>query len=203
MLFVITGPSGCGKSTLVKRVLEEVEDVDFSVSHTTRKKRDSEKEGKDYYFIAQEEFKKMIKMDKLAEWAVVHGHCYGTSRREIEKKGAEKDILLDIDVQGAQQIKARFKKAIFVFILPPGFQELKLRLKKRGDESEAMIRKRLEVARKEIRSYPEFDYIIINDKLDKAVEDLAAVIISARCRLESLQREIMPILRSFSPDEGN
>lgn len=203
MLFVITGPSGCGKSTLVKKVLGEVEGADFSVSHTTRKKRDSEKEGKDYYFITQEDFKEMIKRDRLAEWAVVHGHYYGTSRREIEKKGADKDLLLDIDVQGAQQIKARFKKAIFVFILPPGFQELKLRLKKRGDESDDLIRKRLEVAKKEIRSYPEFDYIIINDKLDKAVKDLAAIVVSARCRLGSLQKEIMPILRSFSPDEGD
>jgi len=112
MLFVITGPSGCGKSTLVKRVLTQVDSVDFSVSYTTRKKRTSEQEGKDYYFISKEEFKNMIKMDKLAEWAVVHGHYYGTSRREIEKKGAEKDLLLDIDVQGAQQIKARYKKAI-------------------------------------------------------------------------------------------
>lgn len=203
MLFVITGPSGCGKSTLVKQVLTEVEGVDFSISHTTRKKRDAEKEGKDYYFITKEEFKEMIKMDKLAEWAVVHGHYYGTSRKEIEKKGAEKDLLLDIDVQGAQQIKARFKKAIFVFVLPPGFQELKERLKKRGDESDEMIRGRLEEARREIRSYPEFDYVIINDKLDKAVKDLASIVVSARCRLASLQKEIMPILRSFSPDEGD
>ncbi len=201
MLFVITGPSGCGKSTLVKQVLAEVEGVDFSISHTTRKKRDSEKEGKDYYFITKEEFKEMIKLDKLAEWAVVHGHYYGTSRKEIEKKGAEKDLLLDIDVQGAQQIKARFKKAIFVFVLPPGFQELKERLKKRGDESDEVIRGRLEEARREIRSYPEFDYVIINDKLDKAVKDLASIVVSARCRLASLQKEIMPILRSFSPDE--
>lgn len=201
MLFVITGPSGCGKSTLVKRVLTEVDSVDFSVSYTTRKKRTSEQEGKDYYFISKEEFKNMIKMDKLAEWAVVHGHYYGTSRREIEKKGAEKDLLLDIDVQGAQQIKARYKKAIFVFILPPGFQELKERLTKRDNEAADVIQRRLEVARKEIRYYPEFDYIVINDKLDKAVKELASIILSARCRLEPRKKDIMPILRSFSPNE--
>lgn len=202
MLFVITGPSGCGKSTLVKRVLTEVDSVDFSVSYTTRKKRTSEQEGKDYYFISKEEFKNMIKMDKLAEWAVVHGHYYGTSRREMEKKGAEKDLLLDIDVQGAQQIKARYKKAIFVFILPPGFQELKERLTKRDNEAADVIRRRLEVARKEIRYYPEFDYIVINDKLDKAVKELASIILSARCRLEPRKKDIMPILRSFSSNES-
>ncbi len=140
-------------------------------------------------------------MDKLVEWAVVHGHYYGTSRREIEKKGAEKDLLLDIDVQGAQQIKARFKKAIFIFILPPGFQELKERLEKRGDEGADVIRRRLEVARKEIRHYPDFEYIIINDKLDKAVKELASIILSARCRLEPRKKDIIPILRSFSSNE--
>lgn len=201
MLFVITGPSGCGKSTLVRSVLKEVENVVFSVSYTTRKKRESEQEGKDYYFISKEKFQQMIKRDELAEWAVVHGYYYGTSRREIEKKGGEKDLLLDIDVQGAQQIKARFKKAIFIFILPPLFHELKERLERRADEARHVIERRLEMAKREIRHYPEFDYIIINDKLDKAVKELACIILGTRCRFESCKKEILPIIRSFSPDE--
>ena len=128
MLFVITGPSGCGKTTLVRLALKKVKDVQFSVSHTTRKKRNTEKEGRDYYFVSESEFKQMIKDEKLAEWAVIHGNYYGTSKREIEKKGVQGDLLLDIDVQGAQQIKSRLKRGVFIFILPPLFEELKRRL---------------------------------------------------------------------------
>jgi len=201
MLFVITGPSGCGKSTLVKRVLKDVMNVDFSVSHTTRKKRDSEVEEKDYYFVSEEKFKDMIEEDMFAEWAVVHGDYYGTSRREIEKKATLKDLLLDLDVQGAEQIKERHKKAVFVFVLPPGFKALRKRLEKRGQDTAAVIKKRLAVAKKEIRAYHMFDYIIINDKLDEAVEELKSVIISRRCLLDLRQKEIIPILQSFS-EEG-
>jgi len=197
MLFVISGPSGCGKTTLVHGVMKNLKDLQFSVSHTTRKKRDSEVEGKDYYFVTQKEFDEMIKQDRLAEWAVVHGSYYGTSKREIDKKGAKGDILLDIDVQGAERIKARFKKAVFVFVVPPLFQELERRLEKRGEDSPEVIRKRLEVAKKEIRHYPIFDYIIINDQLEKAVRELASIILSERCRLDSRRKEIMPILQSF------
>jgi len=201
MLYVITGPSGCGKSTLVKSILGEVENVEFSISYTTRKKRDSEQEGKDYFFVSKAEFGQMIEMDKLAEWAVVHGHYYGTSKREIEKKGSERDLLLDIDIQGAQQIKTKFKKAVFIFIIPPLFQELKTRLKNRGEEAADVIGRRLEIAKKEIRCYPEFDYIIINDKLDKARKELASIILATRCRLDSRKKEIVPILRSFFENE--
>jgi guanylate kinase len=201
MLFVITGPSGCGKSTLVKHVLDSVKNIDFSISHTTRKKRESEVEEEDYYFVTKEKFKEMIEEDMFAEWAVVHGDYYGTSRREIEKKSTLKDLLLDIDVQGAEQIKERHKKAVFVFVLPPGFKALKKRLEKRGQDSAASIKKRLEVAKKEIRYYPIFDYIIINDKLDEAVEELKSVVISRRCLLDLRQKEIVPILQSFS-EEG-
>lgn len=198
MLFVITGPSGCGKSTLVQHVVKEIKDLEFSVSFTTRKKRDSEKEGKDYYFVSENEFKEMIKDNKLVEWAVVHGHFYGTSRREIEKKGMRKDLILDIDVEGARQIKEKFKKAIFIFVLPPKFDELKARLLKRGQESPEAIHMRLEVARKEIRFYPRFDYIIINDSLDEALMELKSIILSEGCRLDVRQKEIIPILQSFS-----
>jgi len=201
MLFVITGPSGCGKTTLVRQVMEKVKDVQFSISHTTRKKRNSEKEGRDYYFVSKSEFEGMIKEEKLAEWTVIHGNHYGTSRREIEKKGAQGDLLLDIDVQGAEQIKEKLKRGVFIFILPPLFEELKARLEKRGQESPASIKERLEVARKDIRFYPHFDYIIINDELKKAVNELEAIILSTRCRIDIKKKEIVPILRSFSEDK--
>ncbi len=200
MLFVITGPSGCGKTTLVKQIMENVKDVKFSVSHTTRKKRNSEKEGRDYYFVAKSEFEQMIKEEKLAEWTVIHGNHYGTSKREIEKKGTGGDLLLDIDVQGAEQIKSKLKRGVFIFILPPLFEELEARLEKRGQESPDSIKERLEVARKDIRFYPNFDYIIINAELKKASKELEAIILSRRCRLDIKKKEIVPILRSFSED---
>jgi guanylate kinase len=143
----------------------------------------------------------MIKEGKLAEWTVIHGNHYGTSRREIEKKGAQGDLLLDIDVQGAEQIKEKLKRGVFIFILPPLFEELKARLEERGQESPASINERLEVARKDIRFYPHFDYIIINDELKKAVNELEAIILSTRCRLDVKKKEIVSILRSFSEDK--
>ncbi len=201
MLFVITGPSGCGKTTLVRQVLENVEDVQFSISHTTRKKRDSEKEGRDYYFVSKPEFEQMIEEEKLAEWTVIHGNHYGTSKREIAKKGTQGDLLLDIDVQGAEQIKKKLKRGVFIFILPPLFEELKARLEERGQESPDSIKQRLEVARKDIRFYPHFDYIIINDEMKKASKELEAIILSTRCRLDIKKKEIVPILRSFSEEK--
>lgn len=200
MLFVITGPSGCGKSTLVHRVLEKVENVHFSVSHTTRKKRDSEKDEEDYYFVSKSDFEKMINEEKLIEWTVFHGNHYGTSKREVERKGTAGDLLLDIDVHGAEQIKSKLKKAVFIFILPPSFEELKKRLEARGQESAESIEERLEVARKDIRAYPQFDFIIINDDLDRAVKCLESIIRSMRCSLESKKKKIVPILQSFSKD---
>ncbi len=200
MLFIITGPSGCGKSSLVLRVLDKVENVRFSVSHTTRKKRDSEKEGVHYYFISKSEFEQMIKDERLFEWTVFQGNHYGTSKREVERKGATGDLLLDIDVHGAEQIKSRLKKAVFIFILPPSFEELKKRLEARGQESAESIGERLELARKDIRAYPQFDYIIVNDDLDRAAKCLESIIRSMRCSLESKKKEIVPILQSFSKD---
>ncbi|MBE0461497.1 MAG: guanylate kinase, partial [Candidatus Aminicenantes bacterium] len=192
MLFIVTGPSGCGKSSLAGRILEEIADIEFSVSYTTRKERDTEKEGKDYYFVSNEEFERMIKEKKFIEWAVVHGHYYGTSRREIEKKGIHKDLILDIDVQGAQKLRSEIKKAVFIFILPPSYQELKNRLIKRGQESIDSIENRLEVAKKEIRYYSQFDYIVLNDKFEEAVVYLKSIILSTRCRRDIQIKNILP-----------
>lgn len=200
MLFIISGPSGCGKSTLVKRVLEEMEDVEFSVSYTTRDKRENEINGKDYFFIDRAEFEDMIERDKFLEYAVVHKEYYGSAKNEVERKSSRKDLLLDIDVQGAQQIREKMKKAVFIFILPPVFGELKHRLEKRGQESPESIKKRLKEAKKEIRHYPDFDYVIVNDNLEKALVKLKSIIVSVRCRLDVSQKNILPILRSFSDE---
>ncbi|MBN2245180.1 MAG: guanylate kinase [Candidatus Aminicenantes bacterium] len=200
MLFIISGPSGCGKSTLVKRVLEEMGDVDFSVSFTTRNKRENESNGKDYYFIDRAEFEDMIEKDKFLEYAVVHKEYYGSAKKEVERKSSRKDLLLDVDVQGAHQIKEKMKKAVFIFILPPVFEELRIRLEKRGQESPESIKKRLKEAKKEIRHYPDFDYVIVNDDLEKALIKLKSIIVSVRCRLDVSQKSILPILRSFSDE---
>lgn len=198
MLFVITGPSGCGKSTLVKHMLAELENVEFSVSYTTRQKRGAEIEGKDYYFISEEKFKRMIQEKKFVEWAIVHGNYYGTSKDELEKKETDGDLLLDIDVQGAEQVREKLKEAVFIFILPPLFPELRKRLVEREQDSLPIIQKRLKVARGEIKHYREFDYVVINDELSKAAEELKSVILSQRCRREVREKEIMPILLSFA-----
>ncbi|MCD6517256.1 MAG: guanylate kinase [Candidatus Aminicenantes bacterium] len=198
MLFIISGPSGCGKSTLVHKARERIKNLQFSVSHTTRKKRFSERNGEDYYFISENEFKSMIKEDKMVEWAFVHGNMYGTSRKEIEKKALQGDLILDIDVQGAHQLMDRYRKAVFIFIFPPSYKELKKRLKNRGDESPKSFQKRLEAAKKEIRSYPDFDFIVVNDDIEKASEELVSIVLSARCRIEIKQKEIGRIVQSFN-----
>jgi guanylate kinase len=182
-------------------LLKRMKDVQFSVSHTTRPKRYSEREGRDYYFISKPEFEKMIKADKLLEWTEIHENYYGTSRREVEMKGSKGNLILDIDVHGARNIKSKLKKAVFIFVLPPSFHELRRRLEDRGDEKPDAVKKRLELARREIRSYPMFNYIILNDKLDHAVKELEAIILSSRCCLNCRRKEIMPILRSFSEEE--
>jgi len=197
MLFVISGPSGSGKSTLCKKVLSKVENLFFSVSHTTRQKRENEYEGKDYYFISEEQFKKMINNKEFVEWAIVHGNYYGTSRKEIEEKASKGDVLLDIDVQGASQIKLKFKNAIFIFIMPPSYDELKNRITNRGNEDSASIEKRLRIAKEEIKCYKNYDYIIINDEVDKAVEELSSIIISERCAKRKNSEEVKRIIATF------
>jgi len=195
-LFVITGPSGAGKTTLARRALEEIEGLSFSVSHTTRPRRPGEKEGRDYYFVSEERFKQMVEEDRFIEWAMVHQHLYGTSKEELE--GEEGDLLLDIDVQGARQVREKGLEAVFVFIFPPVYAELRRRLENRGQDQPAAIRERLKAAGEEIRHYPEFDFVVINDRLEKAVEELKAIVLSRRCRPERREKEILSILDSFS-----
>jgi len=196
MIYVISGPSGCGKSTLIRRVLANLGDVRFSVSHTTREKRESEIEGKDYYFVDRESFRRMVRRNQFAEWALVHGAYYGTSKKELAK-GRPKDIVLDIDIQGARQIRKKVPAAVLIFILPPSFEELRRRIEGRGLDSAEAVRKRMATARDEIRSYTSFDYLLVNDDLDMAAEELEAILRCRRALLSARKRAIQPILKSF------
>ena len=197
MLFVVTGPSGCGKSTIIRGALQGLDRLRFSVSHTTRPKRSAEKNGREYYFISEEEFEGMIAAGAFLEWASVHGHYYGTSKAEIESKSGPADIVLDIDVQGASQVKDLDLPALFIFVVPPRFKDLKDRLEQRAQDDPEAIRQRLETAVREVESVPEFDYAIINDRLDQAVEDLKAVVRADRCRVEARAVDLETVLKSF------
>ncbi len=196
MIYVVSGPSGSGKSTLIGLVLAVLKGARFSVSHTTRKKREGEVEGRDYYFVSPDEFQKMAKRGQFVEWAVVHGAQYGTSKKEL-KKGKKGDLILDIDVQGARQVKEKIKNAVFIFVLPPSFDALKKRLQRRRSDSAAAIRERLAVAREEVKDYSRFDYIMINDDLGDAADKLASIILCHRSRLAARRAEIKPILENF------
>lgn len=197
MLFVVTGPSGCGKSSLIHQVMRDLRNVRFSVSHTTRPRRPSEQDGRDYHFIGRPEFERMIAKKQFVEWALVHGYYYGTSKKEIEEKGAIGDLILDIDVQGVRQIKSNLLRAVFVFILPPKHEELRKRLRDRGEDGPDIIDRRLRNAKREIRYYADFNYVVINNKLDRAVLELESVILSSRCRTDVRNAEIRSILKSF------
>jgi len=196
MIYVISGPSGCGKSTLIRRVLAGLGGARFSVSHTTRERRKSEVEGKDYYFVSQDRFLRLVEKDSFVEWAVVHGAYYGTSRQELAK-GGDRDVILDIDVQGAAQVRKKIRTAVFIFVLPPSFRELRKRIEGRGLNSAANIRKRLATARKEVRAYSSFDYIVVNDDLDTAAGELESILRCRRARLAARKKSIGPILKSF------
>jgi guanylate kinase len=197
MVLVITGPSGCGKSTLIKRLRRAVRGLDFSVSHTTRARRGAEKDGVDYHFVSERVFARMVRARKFVEHARVHGNLYGTSRAEVESKGRRGDVILDIDVQGARQVRARVPGAVLVFIMPPVAAELRRRLRSRGEDSPEAIKRRLRNARAEVRAYAEFDYVVVNDDLVRAAAELKTVVAAARHSPEAMAAELRPILRSF------
>jgi len=197
MLFVITGPSGCGKSTLIAKVRRRLGDLEFSVSHTTRAPRPSEKDGVDYRFVSERVFERMAREKRFLEWARVHGHLYGTSRAEVERKGRRLDVILDIDVQGARQVRARVRGAVHVFIMPPVAAELRRRLVRRREDSPEAVERRLRNARAEIRTYREFDFVVVNDDLDRAADDLEAVIVASRLRPAPMRESLEPVLKSF------
>lgn len=202
MVFVVSGPSGCGKSTLIQRVMDKIPGLRFSVSHTTRPPRPSEKDGVDYHFISEAKFARMVRDGRFVEWAVVHGHSYGTSLAELRRADRGTDLILDIDVQGARQVRERIPGAVLVFIMPPSAEELERRLLARGQDEPEAVARRLKDARAEIREYARFDFVVVNDELDKAVEELVAVVVAARCRVGSRAAVLRSVLRSFSRRGG-
>ncbi|MGD8970042.1 MAG: guanylate kinase [Desulfobacterales bacterium] len=180
-LFIISAPSGAGKSTLCRVLRRRLPDLRYSVSYTTRSPRGDEKNGVDYHFITQAAFRKGIKADKWAEWAEVHGNYYGTSAEFIDRAlGKGRDVLLDIDVQGMEQILKRYPDSVTIFIMPPSLAALRQRLQDRGTDSAASISERLDNAAAEIRRKKRYRHIVVNDRLDEAVEKLTAIIVAGR-----------------------
>jgi len=176
-LFIISAPSGAGKTTLCNAILKKFPDLCYSISHTTREPRTSEQDGVDYFFITDDEFRHHIEKGSWAEWAKVHGHYYGTSAQFIDRYLSEgKNILLDIDVNGAKQILCRYPLSITIFIMPPTFETLKQRLIKRGTDNEQIIAKRLKNAKTEIAQKDQYKHIVVNDSLPEAIKTLSAII---------------------------
>ncbi|MCA1938046.1 guanylate kinase [uncultured Azonexus sp.] len=180
-LYVVAAPSGAGKTTLVRMLLAEETSVHLSISFTTRAPRPGEQDGREYHFVSVDRFRSMIAGDEFLEWAEVHGNFYGTSKKWIgDQLAAGHDVLLEIDWQGAQQVRKLFPAAIGIFILPPSMDELSRRLTGRGTDAQDVIERRLAAAEAEMRHVGEFDYAIINDQLDQALQDLRAIVRSSR-----------------------
>lgn len=187
LLFVVSAPSGAGKTTLCKEVIKYIPDLQHSVSYTTRSARPSETDGRDYHFVSVDTFKKMIDEDAFIEWAVVHSNYYGTSRKELtELLNSGTDLILDIDSNGAKQIKNTFRNGVFCYILPPSFTDLRERLMVRKGDSMDEINRRMKVAGEEVKDYRMYDYLIINEDFDRALAELKSVIVSARIRVERI-----------------
>lgn len=188
-LFAVAAPSGTGKSSLVKALLELDSHLNVSVSHTTRAPRGQEQEGREYYFITEPEFRAKIAADDFIEWAQVHGNLYGTSRAAIaERIAAGVDVILEIDWQGALQIKKQFPNAVLIFILPPSWDELAQRLNRRGEDHPEVIAKRLSNARDEVAQAQNFDFVIINSMFETALFDLKTIVHSQRLKYLALRR---------------
>jgi guanylate kinase len=225
LVYIISAPSGSGKSTLVNELLKSVSDLEFSISYTTRAPRGSETNGRQYYFVSRTVFEKMIREGQFLEHAEFDGNLYGTARRflhEAEQNG--RDLLLDIDVQGAAQIQQKLTNATSIFILPPNRKTLEERLRKRSEDCDEVIQRRLTAATREIENYDRYNYILINDHLEESIEILQAIVRSERllragrtlssdesktvqladcCRLANVRERLKPILDSFrAPDDS-
>jgi guanylate kinase len=187
ILYIISAPSGSGKTTLVNELRQYVSNLEFSVSYTTRSPRGSEQDGREYHFITHQEFEARISRDEFLEYALVFGNYYGTTKFVLEhaREGGN-DVLLDIDVQGERQVKQKMPDAVSIFVLPPSRAELESRLRKRSlsenVHAEEVIRRRLNTARREIENYPNYDYILINDRLEQSVDRLQAIVLGERIR---------------------
>jgi guanylate kinase len=195
---VVSAPSGAGKSTLLARVLEEMPGLRFSVSHTTRAPRGRERDGVEYHFVDRPAFERLREGGRLLEWAEVHGNLYGTGLDEIELARREgRDLLLDVDVQGAAQVREKMSEALTVFILPPSYEVLERRLRGRGQDDETTVRRRLAAAGRELRAFEEYDFAIVNDELDASVEAVKSIVRAARCRVSHVTERARAIERTF------
>jgi len=214
-IFIISAPSGSGKSTLVDKIRQTVPNLEFSISYTTRKPRGAEQNACEYFFVTREQFEEKIRKNEFLEHAEVFGNYYGTARHFLDQAKADgKDLLLDIDVQGAEQIKRKLPEAVSIFVMPPNRTELKRRLLKRGQDSDEVIERRLKAARREIENYDKYDYILVNDRLEDSIVSLEAILLSERLkrqgqsdaglseradssRLDRVRGRVQEILRSF------
>ena len=197
-IFIVSAPSGSGKSTLVKRLLAQDPNLAFSVSYTTRKPRGAEVPGESYHYLTREEFKARLDAGEFLEYAEVFGNYYGTHRSTLEKARAEgKDLVLDIDVQGARQLKRSLPEAVSIFILAPSREILEKRLRSRSEDSEEVIRRRLQGAVEEINNYHQYDYVLVNDHLDQSVRTLSAIVTAERVRRDKVEQQVQAILSTF------
>lgn len=192
LLIVISGPSGAGKGTLCKALLEKNKDLNISVSMTTRPPRQGEVDGVNYYFVDKATFLDMVDKDGFLEYARVFDNYYGTPQKYVEGMlSSGKDVILEIDIQGALKVKEKFGEGIFIFILPPSMEELKNRIKKRGSETEESLIKRFKTAYKEINYVSKYNYVVVNDEVDKAVKKLESIIIAEKCRIDRIKDSII------------
>ena len=199
ILYVVSSPSGGGKGTLIRRVLDVVPDLSYSVSYTTRAPRNGEVDGREYFFVDRGRFEEMIAGGEFLEWANVHGHLYGTARQQVKDEITKgKDIVLEVDVQGAASVKRLGLDSVSVFILPPSLETLRERLQLRGTDSAEELRVRLANAPAELRQYSNFDYVIFNDQVERASAQLAAIISAERARRSRQEALVKEVMQKFN-----
>lgn len=199
MIFVISAPSGAGKTTLINKLLKSDNDLEFSISTTTRDIRKGEIDGVNYHFISKSEFCKMIENGEFLEWAEVHGNYYGTTKKEVDRlKKSGKIPLFDVDIQGGRNLKEKMTEGVFIFIIPPSLNILRQRLILRDTETEDQITLRLKNAYNEIAEYVNFDYLIVNSDLDSSFQKLSSIIIAEKCKVKNIRKEIRNILEAFN-----
>lgn len=202
ILFVVSSPSGGGKGTLIRRVLNKIANLSYSVSFTTRAPRSGEVNGREYFFVTPQVFEQMVADSEFLEWAEVHGKLYGTGHRQLSREIAEgRDIVLEVDVQGAASVRTLWEDAVSIFILPPSFQILKQRLEARGTDSAEELELRLNNAPAELEHYSNFQYVVINDDVDRAGEQLEAIIYAERARLSRQEPRVKKLVEAFTAKE--